>query len=186
MRETGEPGGASEQLRPPNVEIVDDGVRLEISIRARRRMDLVGFLVGWVFVWSFLGVGGIWSLAFKGETLWPGLAIWLLVWGAGEFLSTLALLYYLIGRDVVTAEPGWVAVREQALGLGINRRFNVDDVEILELADREELRARGLDEASIDDNSMWFEHKGKMFSVGSGMKLAQAERYRRQIITRAK
>jgi hypothetical protein len=50
--------------------------------------------------------------------------------------------------------------------------------------DRDAIRLRGLSEAEIDDNPLWFKHRGKIFTAGSGLGLEQAERLRRRVMDR--
>jgi len=120
------------------VEIEDDGVRLVVSMRPRRRRGLIG------------------------------------------------LLYHAVGRDVVIAEPGFITLREEAFGLGLNSRHPVEAIAAPEFEDRFKLVDDGFAERRIGDNSLWFEVKGKLRPMGSGLGLEQAERLRRSIMMRAK
>jgi hypothetical protein len=175
-----------EDIPPQLVWIEDDGRRLWISIRIRKRRDAIAFLVMWLAVWMFIAAmsTAAWVKAGAGLSWWLVIAAALLATNLG--VTAFTLLYYWRGRDVLIVEPGRLVLREEVFGRGLGRTFTGDDLDFPELADRDELRQRGLSPEQIDDNSLWLEHRDKIIPVGAGLTLEHADRLRRRVMMRVR
>jgi hypothetical protein len=164
--------------------IEDDGVRLWVSIQARRRNDAILFLVLWLAAWTTMGVTGAAAWWRSPYAAWWHLALGAIILAANLGITMLALLYYRWGRDVLIARPGRLTVREEVFGWGLGRSYAGSTLEFLELESRDGLRSRGLSDPEIDDNSLWLEYRRKLIPVGAGLTIEHADHLRRRIMVR--
>lgn len=173
------------QKIPPHLTLIEDnGVRLRVSIQARRRRDVAGFLVLWLAAWAFMGAAGSAAWWRSANAAWWHLALGAVILAANLGSCAFALLYYLWGRDVLIAVPGRLTVREEVFGLGLGRTYPAARLEFPELESRAVLRSRGLSDEQIEDNSIWIGCRRKLIPVGAGLTLEHAERLRRRIMVR--
>jgi len=123
-----------ETPNPTRVTISEESGSLRISIPMRRDwVDLI-FLTAWLGFWIFLARSSFHPSAKDFDPVWLGVWIVVGVW------SLFAVLRKMAGSDVMTAGAKMIAVRQQILGIGLTRQYDVAEIRYLRF---EPARGRG-------------------------------------------
>ncbi len=101
-----------------------------LVIPAPRRTVIVLFVALWLCAW-FWGLKSALS-AFRDPEAEAGahwfMLLWLGVWVLGGAWAILILLWSLVGREVVSVERGLLIVRQELLGFGRKREYDLAQV----------------------------------------------------------
>jgi hypothetical protein len=109
--------------RPARYRVDDLGDRLVIHLRAHRSWAVIAFLTVWLAGWTFGGVSALFGLT---EADWSGrvfLAVWLCGWVFGEGFAAAAIVWQLLGREVVTVSRDELEVRRTVGKFSRTKRY---------------------------------------------------------------
>jgi hypothetical protein len=105
---------------------------LEICIPAKRNVFLLLFLSAWLVGWSFGEVMVLRELLFgEGDAPDLFLAVWLTMWSLGGGFAIYAWLRMLAGRELVRLGGGVLAIRNEVLGVGRTKEYDLVHVKNL-------------------------------------------------------
>ncbi len=143
----------------------------------------VHYWVGWlpfcfVLIWttaSILGTRAQWLIVKGGATdplEWTRLYF-------GEvccFLGTIAIIWLVSGREVLTFENGTLIWRRETLGIGWSRKFVLADVRDIRVGTYLDPVAKGKWKDSAVHASICFESRGKSWLLGNFLGTDEARR----------
>lgn len=115
---------------PSRIQVVHEAGRLLVTIPTARSWVAVPFLTLWLCGWA-MGEGFAIRQILSGRTPGPAqafLAVWLLGWTVGGGAALLALLWNLVGREVITVDGRTLAVRRVIGTFGPSREYDLASI----------------------------------------------------------
>ena len=147
---------------------------LGIDIPAVRNYFTLIFLGIWLVGWTIGGIFALSQLFFSTEVLFTQLflLVWLAGWAVGWMLVASAILWQLMGREVIFVTSG-ALVLETRLIVRIRRRiFPVKQISDLRHIEYIPPNTR---KAAIGAPTISFNYRGKTIRVGRGLDKADAQ-----------
>jgi hypothetical protein len=120
----------------PRAVVSHDAGLLKIVIPARRQWFAMIFLSFWLCGWLVGELTALFILLsgkFKGPPT-AFLVFWLAFWTLGGTLALLNVLWMAAGREVITLEGPRLVIRQEILGRGLTRTFDVFQIRFLRVS----------------------------------------------------
>ena len=166
------------------VESIGGGI--EIVMPSRRNMIMAAFIGFWLAFWIY-SVFGMLPQMFAGlpsakgtPPPLPFLVVWSVFWLIGGAFGLALFAWTVAGNERVTIDTDTFAVRREAFGLGLTRRYALASVRALRVVDDAAFGSpffgfgRG-DPFGLRSGSLAFDYGAKTIRFGSGVDAAEAK-----------
>jgi hypothetical protein len=110
----------------PGSRVQELGDRLVVRFRPRRSWAEIAFLTFWLTFWTAGGIAAL-GYAVAGDD-WVGrafLVVWLCGWAFGECAVVVIIAWQLAGRELLTATPQGLEVRQEIGRFSRTKRYDV-------------------------------------------------------------
>jgi hypothetical protein len=107
---------------------------LELVVPAKRNVFIVIFLLAWLGGWTFGELSALGKLLSGAEGAAGFLFFWLVGWTIGGGFAAFTVLWMLVGRERIILRPRILAIRREALGLGLTREYDLTHVRNLRVS----------------------------------------------------
>jgi hypothetical protein len=180
-------------IRPgkPRSTVSDESDELRINIPARRHWLLVIFLAAWLCGWAVGEIAVLSSIVYGVGSRNPPpplfLVVWLIGWTVGGGFAIYAVLWQLIGKQVILVNPVALTIRDE-LGRPIrSRQFDlgqVRDLRASQVAYNPWDYTSAMQVWGIGGGAIAFDYGAKTYRFGSGLDEAEAKHLVKQITQR--
>jgi hypothetical protein len=117
----------------PRARFCDTPAGRVVEIPAKRDVRVLGILCVWLVGWFVVWLAAA-SELFADRTPVGFLLIWLSIWTAGGAFALFAVIWALVGREVVTAAPGSLVLERRIGSLARTRRYETSRIRDLRVS----------------------------------------------------
>lgn len=166
------------------IESIGGGI--EIVMPSRRSVIMTGFVGIWLAFWIY-SIFGILPQALSGlpqargaAPSLPFMIVWIAFWLAGGAFAFATFAWSVAGKERVTISADTFAIRREAFGVGLTRRYALASVRALRVVDDAAWSSpfSGFgrnDPFGLRSGSLAFDYGAKTIRFGSGVDAAEAK-----------
>lgn len=166
--------------RPSRITMTDTSEGLRIIIPGRPSWFVVGFLGLWLGGWGIAEVMVVLQLV-KGDAPPEGEAsmlVWFAIWTLGGILALYALLWQVIGKEILTVHGSTLTIRRDVGGVGFSKAYSLTQMDALQI---KPVEFNPFDVSSslqlwgIGGGVVAFDYGGKLYRFGAGLNEPEAK-----------
>lgn len=163
------------QPYPVRSTVSEESGALRVTIPMRRSVFVFLFVLAWLVLWTFGGIS-IGKQVLQKFNLFE--AVWMCGWVLGEVIATYTLTRMLGGHDILQFYDGILALRKEAFGLGISKRYSIPEVRNFRF------RPEAGGGKSHQNSCIAFDYGAKTITLGDGIDEGEANQLIRMILAR--
>lgn len=163
---------------------------LQIVIPAKKDGFMIFFLSVWLIIWAVAEVASPLALiGFKdeGAVIMTILILWMIIWTVVGFLTMFALLWNILGREVISVGRKHLSIKNDVLGYGRWRQYESSQIKALRVSKTKDAWG-SLDYTmqcwGLFGGMLAFEYQNRTYRFGMGIEASAAREILQRILHR--